>query len=291
MHPGDLVLADRNGVVFVAAADVDAVLDLAERITAREDAMAEAVRAGQPVAEVMHDTRFPTTDEVSPMTDSALDALAAFSCATVSDALDRIGVEGALHGIAPLFDGARLAGRAFTVRYVNAAAPAGHRRGLPRRRRARPGRRARQRRAHRLRPCGATSSPPMAHARGVGGTVIDGVCRDVARALDVELPDLQPGPVHAHRQGPGGGLRRRAPGVDRRAVRWRPATCCSATPTAWCGCRSRWRSRSSRSAGPIAAREEKIVADVLGGSSIAAARSRHGYHTLQRRDDASGEGS
>jgi len=63
VHPGDLVLADRNGVVFVPAAAADRVLDLAERIVAREAAMAEAVGAGQPVTDVMHDSRFPTVQE------------------------------------------------------------------------------------------------------------------------------------------------------------------------------------------------------------------------------------
>ena len=62
VRPGDAVLADRNGVVFVAAARLDRVLTLAERITAREDAMAEAVRGGQPVTKVMHDSRFPAEE-------------------------------------------------------------------------------------------------------------------------------------------------------------------------------------------------------------------------------------
>jgi regulator of RNase E activity RraA len=62
VHPGDFVLADRNGVVFVPEAALDRVLDLAERIVA----MAEAVRAGQPVTEVTHDSRFPAAEEISP---------------------------------------------------------------------------------------------------------------------------------------------------------------------------------------------------------------------------------
>jgi len=32
----------------------------------------------------------------------------------------------------------------------------------------------------------------------------------------------------------------------------------------------------------ISAREEAILADVLGGTSLAEARRRHGYHLLQR---------
>jgi regulator of RNase E activity RraA len=62
VHPGDLVLADRNGVVFVPRADAEPVLALAERVVAREQIMADAVRAGQPVTDVMHDTKFPTAE-------------------------------------------------------------------------------------------------------------------------------------------------------------------------------------------------------------------------------------
>ena len=62
VHPGDVVLADQNGVVFVPAAD-RRVVALAERIVGRESAMAEAVSAGQPVTEVMHDSKFPTIAE------------------------------------------------------------------------------------------------------------------------------------------------------------------------------------------------------------------------------------
>jgi regulator of RNase E activity RraA len=65
VQPGGAVVADRNGVVFVRAADLDRVLTLAEAIIARENAMADAVRGGQPVTEVMHDSRFPAAGEAS----------------------------------------------------------------------------------------------------------------------------------------------------------------------------------------------------------------------------------
>jgi regulator of RNase E activity RraA len=65
VHPGDVVLADRNGVVFVPAAELGRVVTLAERIAARESAMADAVRAGNPVTEVMHDSKFPTIEETA----------------------------------------------------------------------------------------------------------------------------------------------------------------------------------------------------------------------------------
>lgn len=63
--PGAVAVTDRNGVVFVAAAQLPAVLGLAERIAAREQAMAEAVRAGHSIIDVMHDSQFSTV-EASP---------------------------------------------------------------------------------------------------------------------------------------------------------------------------------------------------------------------------------
>jgi regulator of RNase E activity RraA len=50
---GDFVIADRSGVVFVPAADIERVLDAAESIFAREAAMAKALLAGSPISEVM----------------------------------------------------------------------------------------------------------------------------------------------------------------------------------------------------------------------------------------------
>lgn len=63
--PSDLVIADRNGVAFIPQEHTETVLDLAERIVAREAGMAAAVQDGQPVTEVMHDSRFPSATEVA----------------------------------------------------------------------------------------------------------------------------------------------------------------------------------------------------------------------------------
>lgn len=59
---GDLVIADRNGIAFIPYSQVDAVLDLAHRITERETAMSEAVRSGRSVLDVMHDSQFPSIE-------------------------------------------------------------------------------------------------------------------------------------------------------------------------------------------------------------------------------------
>jgi regulator of RNase E activity RraA len=210
--------------------------------------------------------------------------LAGFSTATVSDALDRIGVEGALHGLAPLYDGARLCGRAFPVRYVNAGHPPGtvgdYLDDVA------PGE------VVVLDNAGRTDATvwgdiltAMAHARGVGGTVIDGVCRDVARALDVAYPlysrgrYMRTGKDRVEVSDVGkpvsiGGLQVAAGDLllgDADGVVRVPA---AVEEQVLDLCRT------------ISDREEQIVADVLAGSTLADARRRHGYHRLQRKDEA-----
>ncbi len=53
VNPGDMVLADGSGVVFVPKAHEAEILDKAEGIQAKEAAMAQAVKNGKPVSDVM----------------------------------------------------------------------------------------------------------------------------------------------------------------------------------------------------------------------------------------------
>ncbi|WP_068875908.1 MULTISPECIES: RraA family protein [unclassified Phenylobacterium] len=53
VRPGDLVLADASGVVFVAAGKAEVVVATAEAIFAREQLMAADIDRGRPIAEVM----------------------------------------------------------------------------------------------------------------------------------------------------------------------------------------------------------------------------------------------
>jgi 4-hydroxy-4-methyl-2-oxoglutarate aldolase len=208
--------------------------------------------------------------------------LAAYSTATISDALDKLGVESALLGLGPLFDTARVFGRAYTVRYVNAGSPPGtvgdYLDDVP------AGDVVVLDNAGRV-DCTVWGDilTAMAHARNVAGTVIDGVNRDVARALQLSYPIYSRGrfmrtgkdrvevsdvgrPVSA-------GGRQVAPGDliigDGDGVIRVPAALAE---------------QAAEICAVIAASEEKIVADVLSGVSLAEARRRHGYHLLQRRE-------
>ncbi len=61
--PGDLVLADETGVVVVPAAHVDAVLERAQGVAVREQAIAADLRAGVALHEAMRDARLAGTTE------------------------------------------------------------------------------------------------------------------------------------------------------------------------------------------------------------------------------------
>ena len=53
VHPGDLVIADGSGVVFIPRAKEQEVIAQAEALAGREAKMAEAIRSGRSVVEVM----------------------------------------------------------------------------------------------------------------------------------------------------------------------------------------------------------------------------------------------
>ncbi|MBA15660.1 MAG: dimethylmenaquinone methyltransferase [Sphingomonas sp.] len=53
VHEGDYAVADSSGIMFIPAARVEELLATAEAIAAREAAMTTAVRAGDPVSQVM----------------------------------------------------------------------------------------------------------------------------------------------------------------------------------------------------------------------------------------------
>ena len=53
VKPGDYAIADGSGVIFIGAENIERVLAAAEDIFAREAAMAQALREGKPITEVM----------------------------------------------------------------------------------------------------------------------------------------------------------------------------------------------------------------------------------------------
>jgi len=122
------------------------------------------------------------------MNDATVDAFRRLPTAAISDALDRLGIAGQALGIAPLDVRFRLAGRAFTIRYrpvgeVEKGTVGDYIDDVT------PGDVVVLDNAGRL-DCTVWGDilTAVAHRRDLGGTVINGVCRDIARAVDLGYP-------------------------------------------------------------------------------------------------------
>ncbi len=69
VNPGDLVIADASGVVFLPQKRAAAIIEAAERITQRERLMADEARKGTPASQVMgrnYETLLESSDGQSP---------------------------------------------------------------------------------------------------------------------------------------------------------------------------------------------------------------------------------
>jgi 4-hydroxy-4-methyl-2-oxoglutarate aldolase len=215
-------------------------------------------------------------------TDENVAALLRAGTATVSDALDRLGLPGSAHGIAPLTNGLRMAGPAYTVRYVPAGDPKGtvgdYIDEIP------PGGVAV------LDNQGRTDATvwgdiltEYAASRHIAGTAIWGVCRDTATALRLGYP------MYSHGRFMRTG-KDRVEVADTQVpialgdVQVRPGDIVIGDDDGVVVVPHHRLSELADLAAQIAVTEDAITKAVLDGATIAAARKQHGYHTLQRRE-------
>ena len=121
------------------------------------------------------------------MTDRNTERAAAIDTATLSDALDRLGIAGQCHGVAPRSTEFGFTGRAFTVRYGPASTPPGtvgdYIDDVP------PGGVVVLDNTGRE-DCTVWGDilTEIAHRRGIAATVIDGICRDASLCLELGYP-------------------------------------------------------------------------------------------------------
>jgi regulator of RNase E activity RraA len=66
VHPGDWVIADGSGVVFMRPDDVESIINQAEQLVARETALIKDIEAGTPVSKVMSRTYEHMTQKEDP---------------------------------------------------------------------------------------------------------------------------------------------------------------------------------------------------------------------------------
>jgi regulator of RNase E activity RraA len=286
VSPGDVVMADEGGVVVIPRARAAEVLTAARGVRAREEQIGREVRAGLPLPQAMRDARLAGTR--GAMTGSVtaghehdvLSRLRTLPTAAISDALDREGIPGAVQGLAPLSDGFRAAGPAFTVRYAPADASGGTVGDF------------------------LDEVPPgavivigndgrrdvtvwggimteVASARGVAGTVIDGVCRDVPASLSHGYPLFSRGRFMRT-----GKDRVRLVSVGEpltiSGVGIRPGTIVCADADGVVAVPEGSAERVADVAGRIEQVERQIVAAVRAGDTLRQARVTFGYHDLQR---------
>lgn len=210
-----------------------------------------------------------------------LDALDGLSCTDLSDALDRLGIAGQCAGIMPLDRGFRLAGPAFTLRYVPIDEKGGtvgdYIDDVP------PGSVVVIDNHGR---CDVTVWGDLltstAVRRGVSGVVIDGISRDIDRSVELGFPIFsrgtwmrtgkdrvvldaiqQPVWVSGVRVCPGDWLRGDGDGIV-------------AIPLGRVG-------ETLAAARDIRDAEERIRKAVEAGSTLRRARASHNYHSLQSR--------
>lgn len=300
VNQDDYVIADQCGTVFVPAARIEEVVELAERIDRRQALMVKEVRAGKPVSEVMHDTKFEAIHstksppaaaapadarnpkQASPEDQELSSLFAGSDTPAVSDALDKLGIPGQAFNIMSLTNYSKVTvGPAFTVRYVPASIPPGSvgdfiddvavgdvvvidNGGRT--------------------DCTVWGDIMTQYAgiRGISGTVIDGVCRDVNCAINDGYPIFTAG--RWMRTGKDrvqvGGVNE-AIGIGKVQVQPRDIVVADANGVVIV---PRNRAREvAELATKIEKSEEAIRELITSGASIAEAREKLGYHTLQRK--------
>lgn len=215
------------------------------------------------------------------MTAELVDQLRELETPCVSDAMDRLGVAGQCLGIMPLDRSFRLAGAAFTVKYVPAGSPPGtvgdfvDDLG--------PGQVAVLDNAGRVdATVWGDLMTIIARRNELEGTVIDGVCRDISRALQLSYPIYSRG--HWMRTGKDRvELAAMEVPVTIGGVIVHPGDLLLGDANGVVALPRQRASEIIDVALSIEATEGLIRGEIRAGATLRAARVRNGYHRLQTR--------
>lgn len=216
------------------------------------------------------------------MNDTNVARAARLDTATLSDALDKHGLNGQCYRIAPRSTASRMAGRAWTLLYGPAGHPAGtvgdYIDGVA------PG-------SVIVLDNGGRDNATVwgdiltevAHAKGIAGTVIDGICRDVALSLQLGYPIYSRG--HWMRTGKDR-VQVEATGVPVNIgdVRVCPGDLVRGDADGVVVIPRAQEEQVLATAEAIQQAEDAIRASVRDGMGLREARVQHGYHQLQTRE-------
>jgi regulator of RNase E activity RraA len=211
--------------------------------------------------------------------DALVEGFRKLAAASISDALDRLQIPGQAQGISALKLGYHIVGRAFTVRYLPVGAAKGsvgdYVDDVP------PGDVIVLDNGGRM-DCTVWGDilTTVAARRKIGGTVIHGVCRDVAGSLAVDYPLFSRGKFMRT-----GKDRVQVDGINVPAslgdVQVRPNDIVVGTDDGILVVPQEKASTVLKIAQSIAEAEGKIVTAVKAGSRLDEARQKHNYHHLQ----------
>ena len=205
------------------------------------------------------------------------------STPTISDALDRFGISGGCHGIAPIVSGVKMVGTAYTVRYV----PVGAVKGtvgdyiddvLPGD-------------VVVLDNNGRTDCTVWgdiltvtAKMKGVSGTVLDGVCRDLPTILKEKYPIFSRGRFMMTGKGRVMAEATQVT-VSIGNVQVKPADILVGDDSGVVVVPQEMAEQILEAAQQIEAAEDAIVDAIRSGLSIKEAREKYGYHKLQAKKE------
>jgi regulator of RNase E activity RraA len=214
--------------------------------------------------------------------DKIVEAFKSISIAAVSDALDRLGLRGTCLGISPLKYGYHVVGRAWTVKYlpigVNQGTVGDYIDDIP------PGSVVVLDNEGRL-DCTVWGDilTSVAHRKGIAGTVIDGVCRDVKYALELNYPIFSRGKFMRTGKDRVEAVAFNVP-ISIAGVQVRPGDIIYGADDGVLVIHKEKEEEILAVAQDIEEKEENIRKAVMNGLSLKEAREQYGYHLLQRRN-------
>ncbi|WP_227937906.1 RraA family protein [Alkalihalobacillus deserti] len=215
--------------------------------------------------------------------DEIVESYKKISIAAVSDALDRLGIHGTCLGISPTNYGYQMVGRAFTVKYLPVAQDKGSVGDYIDE--VSTGSVVVLDNAGRL-DCTVWGDilTSVAHMKGIAGTLIDGVCRDVSCSLDLKYPIFSRGKYMRTGKDRVDAVAYMVP-VSIGDVQVRPGDIIFGSDDGALVIHKERETEVLALAQLIEEKEEGIRQEVMRGTPLKEAREKYGYHQLQSREN------